>query len=182
MDLLIRPVSAADIPAIKAFTDRWIGLDYYAAGELEELLEQSQGASLGAFASNGEMAAIRLSLAPNSWVEGLGRGVTPSLWRVGPQEMAYFKSLFVSKKFQARGLGVELSLRSIEVLKKLGAKAVLCHSWLESPNNSSQRYLHKLGFEEVARFPKFWYPIDYECTRCAPERCVCTAVEMVKYL
>lgn len=182
MNLLIRPVGRDDAAAIKAFTDRWIGLNYYAEGELEHLLEQSQGTSLAALAPDGEMAAIRLSLAPNTWIEDLGRGVTPDAWRIQASKMAYFKSLFVSKKFQAQGLGKELSLRSIELLKKLGAQGVLCHSWLESPNNSSQRYLIKLGFEEVARFPKFWYPIDYECTRCGPDRCVCTAVEMVKYL
>src|SRR5690606_25552492 len=110
------------------------------------------------------------------------RGLTPDRWQVKPEQMAYFKSLFVAKKFQAAGMGKRLSLESIELLKKCGAKAVLCHSWLESPNNSSQRYLLKLGFEEIARFPKFWYPIDYVCTRCGPKRCECTAVEMVKYI
>lgn len=181
MSLTIRSVTSDDVAAIKVFTDKWIGLNYYQAGELEHYIEQSQGCSLGAFAEDGELAAIRISLAPKTWIEELGRGLTPQLWQVKADKMAYFKSLFVAKKFQAKGLGRKLSLASIEKLKQQGASAVLCHSWLESPNNSSQRYLAKLGFEEIARFPKFWYPIDYECTRCGPKRCVCTAVEMVKY-
>lgn len=178
----IRAVHSDDLGLIKDFTDRWIGEGYYSQGELEHYLEQSRGCSLGAFAASGELAAIRISLAPTTWIEELGRGLTPKAWDVLPEQMAYFKSLFVAKKFQAKGLGRKLSLASIDLLKQQGAKAVLCHSWLESPNNSSQRYLKNLGFSEIARFPKFWYPIDYECTRCGPERCVCTAVEMVKYI
>lgn len=180
--MLIRSVTLKDTPAIKEFTDRWIGTGYYGEGELEHYIEQSKGCSLGAFADDGEMGAIRISLAPTTWIEELGRGLTPEAWDVKPAQMAYFKSLFVAKKFQAKGLGRKLSLQSIELLKQQGAQAVLCHSWLESPNNSSQRYLKNLGFKEIARFPKFWYPIDYECTRCGPNRCVCTAVEMVKYI
>lgn len=182
MSLIIKTITDGDLPAIKAFTDRWIGKDYYGEGELEQLIAQSQGTSLGAFTAEGELGAIRLSLAPGTWMEGLGRGLTPDAWKTEASKMAYFKSLFVAKKFQAHGLGKRLSLESIELLKKHGAQAVLCHSWLESPNNSSQRYLLKLGFEAVAEFPKFWYPIDYECTRCGPSRCVCTAIEMVKYI
>ena len=70
----------------------------------------------------------------------------------------------------------------MEVIKLMGGKAVLCHSWLESPGNSSQRYLSSIGFESVKEHEKFWYEIDYECTRCGPEKCVCTAMEMIKYL
>lgn len=178
----IRPLTLADVPAIKAFTDQWIGLNYYAYGELEHLIDQSLGCSLGAFSDEGELAAIRISLAPGTWIEEIGRGLSPQVWEVAPESMGYFKSLFVADKFQACGLGRKLSLESIKLLKDCGAKAVLCHSWLESPNNSSQRYLLKLGFKPINEFPKFWYPIDYECTRCGPDRCVCTAVEMVKYI
>jgi GNAT superfamily N-acetyltransferase len=182
MNINIRELTQADVTMIKEFTDRWIGLNYYAPGELESLLEQGRGCSLGAFCEAGEMAALRLTLAPGTWHKQLERGLSPELWRVSIDDMAYFKSLFVAEKFQAKGLGTKLSLASIENLKKSGGKAVLCHSWLESPNNSSQRYLIKLGFSAIAQFPKFWYPIDYHCTRCGPKRCECTAVEMVKYI
>ena len=169
------------VALIKAFTDQWIGLNYYSQDELAHYLDQSEGCSLGAFVGD-ELAAVRISLAPGRWIKEMGAGLTPARWKVTENSMAYFKSLFVAKKFQADGLGKKLSLRSIELLKAKGAKAVLCHSWLESPNNSSQRYLLKMGFEAVNEFPKFWYPIDYQCTRCAPRRCECTAIEMVKYI
>lgn len=168
--------------AIKSFCDQWIGKNYYSIGEVEKLLEASTLGELSAsFAAqvDGDLVAIRLSLAPKKWGDIIPRGLTPEAWPVAMDDMAYFKSLFVAEDFQARGLGRQLSTRSIEALKKMGAKGVLCHSWLESPGNSSQRYLKSLGFEEKARHERFWYPIDYECTRCAPERCVCTAAEMV---
>ncbi|PIP91675.1 MAG: GNAT family N-acetyltransferase [Bdellovibrionales bacterium CG12_big_fil_rev_8_21_14_0_65_38_15] len=181
MNLEVRSLRDNDLEQIKQFTDQWIGNDYYDLNSIRTILLQSKGCSLGAF-RDGHLGAVRLTLAPGTWVEEFDRGLTPSKWKIPANQMAYFKSLFVAKDFQANGLGVHLSLESIELLKMLGAKGIICHSWLESPNNSSQRYLSKLGFEAVAEFPKFWFPIDYDCTRCAPKRCECTAMEMVKYI
>ncbi len=181
MNLEIRPLELSDLDIIKLFTDRWIGQDYYSFDELEDVLSLSRGCSLGAFRGS-ELGAVRLTFAPGNWLSKFERGLTPSKWEIPSNSMAYFKSLFVADSFQAKGLGVKLSLESMRLLKNLGAEGILCHSWLESPNNSSQRYLMKLGFKAVNEFPKFWFPIDYECTRCAPRRCECTAMEMVKYI
>ena len=84
------------------------------------------------------------------------------------QRIWLLQKSFVSGDYQQKGIGKSLSDQSIEVLKKMDAKAILCHSWLESPGNSSQRYLQKMGFDSVKEHEKFWYPIDYECTRCSP--------------
>ena len=27
---------------------------------------------------------------------------------------------------------------------------------------------------------RFWFEVDYQCVKCAPERCICTALEMIK--
>jgi GNAT superfamily N-acetyltransferase len=178
--VLIRALNGHDLEKIKTFTDRWIGQDYYSKAEIEEGLGFSGGASFGAFEGE-ELLAVRLSYAPGSWLEK-ARGLTPSQWRVSQKKVAYFKSLFVAEACQGKGIGRQLSERSLAVLRERGAEAVICHSWLESPGNSSQRYLQGMGFSEVARHQRFWFPIDYLCTRCAPERCVCTAVEMIKYL
>ncbi|MCR9204729.1 MAG: GNAT family N-acetyltransferase [Halobacteriovoraceae bacterium] len=179
-------LTRAELPAVKAFTDQWIGKDYYEISELEGLYDASLIEDSGATEScsylalcDGELAGVRLSFAPGKWEGLITRGLTPTVWGVDFSQMAYFKSLFVAEKFQGKGIGISLSQKSLETLKKGGAKGVLCHSWLESPGNSSQRYLKKFGFEEVKKHPKFWFPIDYECTRCAPERCVCTASEMI---
>lgn len=183
-DFKIRPLVSQDIEALKTFTDQWIGKDYYDAKELEEILEASHFketfASFGAWSlTSNDLVAARLTLAPNKWSKIIQRGLSPKTWPCPLEEMAYFKSLFVAEGFQGKGLGRTLSEASLEELRKMGAKAVLCHSWLESPGNSSQRYLLGMNFKEVARHEKFWFPIDYECTRCAPERCICTAAEMV---
>ncbi len=168
---------------VKDFTDQWIGENYYSMEELEKVISFSKqdglNASLLAFVDN-ELAAVRLTYAPGVWVDSQ-RGVTPLKWDLPKERVSYFKSLFVAEKFQQKGLGRELSKKSIEIIKQMGAQAVVCHSWLESPGNSSQKYLLKMDFKPVHTHERYWYEIDYLCTRCNPNRCVCTAVEMIKY-
>lgn len=185
MEILIRPMEKKDLESVRLFTDKWIGDNYFSLDELEMIFDwsQYQGRVSSFVAWDGEtMAGARLTHAPGVWINSKTRGLSPERWSVEPDKTAYFKSLFVSGDYQQKGIGKSLSEKSMAVLKDMGAKAILCHSWLESPGNSSQRYLQKMGFEEVREHPKFWFPIDYECTRCSPERCVCTAMEMIKYL
>lgn len=180
----IRALAASDISSIKDFTDQWIGTNYFDENEVADILQMSQqqnlNASLGAF-DRDELVAVRLTFAPNTWTDKI-RGLTIDHWGVDKHSVAYFKSLFVSEKHQAQGLGKVLSGQSLAILQQMGARAVLCHSWLESPNNSSVRYLQKIGFQKINTHALYWNPIDYECTRCAPARCQCTAAEMIKYL
>lgn len=181
----IRPFAPQDVPGVKAFTDRWIGQNYYAEEELLEIHGLSVAHELNASFiawEKDDVVGVRLTYAPGSWPQKSPRGLTPGRWPVPTHQMAYFKSLFVHEDYQQQGLGRELSGLSLETLKKMGARAVLCHSWLESPGNSSQRYLLRMGFSALQEHPLFWNPIDYECTRCCPKRCVCTAVEMVKLI
>lgn len=84
--------------------------------------------------------------------------------------------------YQKQGLGRELSLRSLEQLHRAGALAVVCHAWVESPENSSVKYLDSLKFEKVKRHRNFWFFKEYDCTRCAPNKCECSADEMIYYL
>lgn len=183
-DIKISPFCSSDIPAVRLFFDRWSGENFYSERELENILEKSQLAGLNAsFCARveGELAGVRLTYAPGGWTQG-HRALSPEKWNVPEKTVAYFKSLFVSGDFQKMGIGKKLSSKSIEVLKEMGAEAILCHSWLESPGNSSQNYLQSMGFESVQEHPKFWYEVDYQCVRCAPEKCICTASEMIKYL
>ena len=46
-----------------------------------------------------------------------------------------------------------------------------------SPNNSSYRYLRKIGFKEIITHPDYWVDVDYICTRDG-NPCHCTAIEM----
>ena len=163
-----------------AFFDLWSGKNFYTTDDIKEVIDKSLGASFIARIGT-EVAGIRLTYAPGDWFEGY-KQVTPGDWKVSEDKVAYFKSLFVSDSFQKLGIGKNLSSKSIEVLKELGAKAILCHSWDESPGNSSRIYLEKMGFEPVNEHKNFWYEVPYLCVRCRPGPCTCTGVEMIKYI
>ena len=138
MEFKILNIEASDIESIKSFTDKWIGLDYYDLGEIEEIVKNNAYASFKVINDSGSIVGVRLTLAP---------------------------------------------YLSIKALKDMGAKAVVCHSWIQSPHDSSRKYLNSLGFEAVSIHEKFWYNIDYDCTRCGKNsKCVCDAQEMIKYL
>ena len=179
------PLLVRDLDHIKKFSDKWIGVDYFRREDLKEILVYSSLNNLNAsFAAwdKEDLVGIRLTFAPGEWIKRFPKGTTPSSWKVEPQKVAFFKSLFIKEDYQGKGLGKKLSNESLKVLKQMGAKAIVCHSWLESPNDSSRRYLDKMGFEKLKDYPQFWNDLNYECIRCSPKKCACTAVEMIKYL
>ena len=188
-EVVIRPLEESDLKNVQLFTDRWIGQDYYSYSELYDVFKKGNQGSLNASfvaLSGGDVVGIRLTYAPGTWIESstevFKKGLSTKEWKVPSLKMGYFKSLFIHEDFQGNGLGKVLSNKALSILKDMGAEAVLCHSWMESPENSSQRYLLKMGFHKIKEHPKFWYEIDYFCTRCGPSRCVCTAGEMIKLL
>jgi GNAT superfamily N-acetyltransferase len=180
----IRKLDSSDSARILAFTDLWIGRGYFSEEELDLIIELSEGTSFVAEAqtSNKELLGVRLSIAPGRIMKLGLKDLSIDQWPVAPEKMAYFKSLFVVESAQGQGIGRSLSNCSIAALQKIGAKAIACHSWLESPQDSSRKYLSKLGFQELRQHSKYWYDVDYECTRCGNNKCICTAVEMVKVL
>ncbi len=185
MSVELKEIGLTDIEKILKFSDKWIGTNYFTAKELEEIIKLGKTAqvntSFKAESIDGKLAGIRLSLAPGEWVNSM-RGLSTDLWNVDSSKVGYFKSLFISDEFQKQGIGKALSNLSIENLKKAGAKAIICHSWLESPSNSSQRYLLSMGFSAVKTHKEFWSEVDYHCIKCGPSKCLCTAVEMIKYI
>ncbi|CAN5583309.1 hypothetical protein BH10BDE1_BH10BDE1_34240 [soil metagenome] len=182
----IHPLNRADLKSLQEFTDLTIGAGYYSAKELEEIFDRSSskdshGVShmCSLLLKNGEeILGVRFTYPPGKWNHGKGKGLDPSTWPHPLEKTGYFQSLFLSDKTQGQGWGSRLSMASIEVLKKLGARGVVCHSWKESPFNSSSKYLEKLGFKKVAEHPLYWAEVDYNCTRCLKPPCQCTAVEM----
>ncbi len=183
----IRPAREADFAAIVKFADQNIGVDYFSVEKVKSILKAStQNEVMCSFVlENLEshcLEGIRLTYAPGVWpARHPSQSIHAHLWQVPVEQTAYFQSLFVSQRFQNQGWGQRLSMASVENLKLLGAKAVVCHSWDESPGNSSRKYLNSLGFEPVISIPNFWHEIDYECTRCG-RGCKCTATEMILYL
>lgn len=185
MDIQIKTISMKDLDRILSFTDKWIGKNYFTKEELRQTLlmgiKKNINTSLLAEYGN-EIIAVRITLAPGEWITSHTYNITPHAWPVSEDKVAYFKCLFIDERFQGRGLGKILSNKSIEQLKKVGTQAIVCHSWVESPNNSSHKYLEKIGFKKIITHANFWYFKEYECTRCGVGRCECSAEEMVLFL
>ena len=181
----IRNIQTQDLSDVKVFTDQWIGDGYFTQKQLLNIFEYSQfndkNCSFIALDDEQKIVGVRLTYAPSGlwWREV--KSISPHLWSTEPKDVAYFKSLFIADKYQGKGLGRELSMRSMQMIKEMQGKAIICHSWLESPNNSSQKYLEKMNFSTVREWPEFWKEIDYSCTRCG-KPCLCTACEMIHYL
>lgn len=164
--MIIRPLTHTDITAAQVFTDRVIGSGYFSACELEDIVQRSckngQSCSLVLEDEAGRLRGLRITFPPGNWQHGKGgaesaaHGLTLKLWKAELQKTAYFQSLFVDPELTGQGWGKRLSLKSMEALKSLGAQAVVCHSWVESPHDSSRRYLRSLGFEKVATHPLYW--------------------------
>ena len=177
----IRPIDREDIPALQNFTDLAIGKDYYSPAEWEDMIHRSQcGDHQCSFVldDDGSIKGVRISFPPGRWRKGKGEGLSPSLWPQPEASTAYFQSLFVAPELMGQGFGKELSLKSIEVLRQVGARGIVCHSWRESPHDSSGRYLRKLGFKRIKEHLQYWKDVDYTCTRCQEKPCLCTADEM----
>lgn len=181
----IRPLREEDLSHVKDFCDRAIGDNYYTLEELQRIYAQSRiGDVMCSYVLvDGDLIrGIRMTYPPGKWTHGKGKGLNPQLWRVSLENTAYFQSLFVELSLSGQGWGSRLSQASIETLKGLKARAIVAHSWKESPNDSSGRYLRGLGFEFVAAHPLYWKDVNYNCTRCLKPPCQCTAEEMIKYL
>ena len=188
MNYKFRNIEIQDIDNVKNFTDKWIGSNYFTKAELRSALilgvQDEHNASFLALDNEDQIIGIRITYLPGEWIqdEHLIQYVTPHEWKAPKSRVAYFKSHFVTEKYQHQGIGRELNLRSLEVLSKLGVLAVACHAWVESPANSSIKHLEKMKFEPVATHKNFWFFHNYECIKCAPKNCECSAQEMIYYL
>lgn len=180
MLMIIRSLTRSDLSAVKDFTDLAIGKDYYSIAELEKIYDQSliDGVMCTLVLEvAGEIKGIRISYPHGNWQSGKGRGLSPLLWPHPLQNTAYFQSAFLSPELTGQGLGITISKEALKRLQSVGAKGVVCHSWKESPGDSSGKYLRKLGFKAVAIHPEYWKAVDYVCTRCG-KPCLCTSEEM----
>lgn len=182
MELNCRPLARTDLEKVQAFADAEIGVGYFQAAELEEIYRRSLKDdvmySLVLEGPGAEILGIRISYPPGRWERGKGRDLNPTAWPHSMGETGYFQSIFIAASLRGQDWGGRMSRRALEILRTGGAKGVVCHSWKESPDNSSTRYLQKLGFVALAEFPLYWKDIDYHCTRCLKPPCQCTAIEM----
>jgi len=182
----IHKLERSDLERLKKFTDVQIGEGYYSLKELEDIFERSLAPDENGnmqmcsflLKDGDEIRGVRFTYPPGQWSQGKGAGLQFSKWPHTLDQTAYFQSLFLSDKVQGQGWGARLSQASIEVLKAVGARGVVCHSWKESPFNSSTKYLEKMGFKKIAEHPLYWKDVNYNCTRCLKPPCQCTAIEM----
>ena len=179
--MIYREFKEEDIEKLLKLTDDLIGINYYSYQDLYKIYKNGfyKGEQLSIIIEDKDIIGFRFTLAPNTWLD---KKIAPELWGVKKEEVAYFQSIFIAKHMTGQGIGRIASLKSIEKLKRLGVKAVVCHSHVESPNNSSQKYLLKLGFKNIKEYPLFWSNIDYLCDTCKVNPCKCTAREMIKVL
>lgn len=180
----IREFQKSDIKNVKSFCDINIGKDYYSEAELEDSQRRSvkngvvTSFVLVAANDDNKIYGLRLCYPPGQWDHGKGNKISPELWGYERADMGYFQSLFLANTVQGQGWGPQLSERAIQALKQLNAKAILTHCWKESPENSSFKYLNKVGFKSLKEHPDYWIEVDYVCTRDGFP-CRCTAIEMI---
>jgi len=181
MDVEIRAMQPQDVIPVSSLADRLVGDAYYTPEIVSETREQSRfkGKIFSYVAlSRGEVVAFRFVLPPGRWEHGRGSGLAPARWTAPLEETAYFQSCFVDHAVMGQGIGRRLAHRALEDLKRAGTRAVVAHSWKESPHGSSLRYLTRLGFEPVAEHPEYWVDVDYTCSLDG-KPCRCTAIEVV---
>lgn len=183
---VIRPMRDADVEPVSQFIDRTLGPGYMPADHLRADLARATAPGPDgepvicahvAVGAEGRLAGFRVAFPPGRWSHGRGDGITPSAWPAPLERCGYFQTIVVDPACAGQGLGRRMSMEALAALRRLGTEAVITHSWLESPHNSSQRYLKGLGFEAVATYPRYWEAVDYTCVRCG-RPCLCTAVEM----
>ena len=183
MTFKIVPLDPSWSEAFILFTDINIGAGYYRKKDVEALIERNQpiNTSFLLIDEAGQIHGVRVSFPPGKWIDLVGsERLFVDRWNDPIDKVGYFKSLFVDQNLQGQGWGPKLSAVAIEQMKKCGADAVVTHSWNESPNNSSTRYLETIGFKVLGKHKNFWSKIDYLCSGCHVKPCTCSADEMYK--
>lgn len=176
----IVPFDLSWVAGVKKLTDQEIGKNYYSLAELKDIVRRSikNGHNTSfVLLDDAQVVGVRLTYPPGQWSQGKGQVMDKALWPFALNETAYFQSLFLKESARNQGWGTLLSQHSIQVLRDLGAKGIVCHSWVESPGDSSRCYLKKLGFETLKVWPHYWKEVDYVCPRCG-KPCLCSAEEM----
>ncbi|MCO4760263.1 MAG: GNAT family N-acetyltransferase [Myxococcales bacterium] len=176
----VRAMRGSDVAAVVTLADRLVGAGYYDADAVSDMLSRSTVGSVvcsHVAVRSGEIVGFRFSLPPGRWQHGRGRGLSPELWPIELDACGYFQTAYVDPVVQRQGVGRAMATAALGNLQRLGARGVVTHCWKESPNNSSFRYLSRLGFEPVREFADYWVDVDYDCVRDG-RPCHCTAIEM----
>ena len=173
-----KKLSMEQYDKLQPFIDKWIGKDFFSKKDVEELVEQD--INYVAF-DRDKLVGVRFAYLPDCWES---KNVSPDKWKVPREQVARGGGIFVHGDYQKKGIGKTLEKRLCKALKEKGAKAICVHSWLESPNNSSQKFLLGNGYKNLKTY-KDYYINAPSCSRCEVTKenpCSCSANEMIKYL
>ncbi len=126
-----------------------------------------------------KLVGLRITSAPGQWE--IGKTCSPDDWGVDPTKVCYFHTAAIDSEYRGAGIGSYLLQTSIDIAKKMDAKAGLAHIWLQSPNNGAFKYFTKNGGKIIKGWPEQW--IDFHnaerpCPRCG-STCHCDAAEMI---
>jgi len=184
--LQLRIIKKEDISAICKMGDEAFGERYITKQLLQKewpLLQSGDNCAsyiLETLDPSPNPIGFRLTYLPGLWLNTKeGKKSHVDLWHIPTEKVAYFKTSYVSENFRGQGWGKEMARLAINQLCKMGAQAIITHSWNESPEDSSGKYLRSLGFKDIGRIERFWQDSDYSCTECLQTPCVCTAMEMM---
>lgn len=155
------------------------GANYLSNEEAEQFLERGQKNGINccfvAFIDE-ELVGFRIAFAPSKW--NIDKWCTPELWPAEPDKIGYFKCNTVHEDYRARSIGSNLMRLSMDAIKRQGAAAGICHTWMQSPGNSAYLYITKVGGEQIKLHKGKWAIEDYHCPVCNGF-CSCEAAEML---
>jgi len=181
-NLKLTPLDISHKESFLNFSDQFIGKNYFNESNFQEQVDLSckngLNCSFVLIDNKNIIAGIRLTYAPGQWLNKIKTRYIQEQ-NLDLNSVAYFKSLFINPNYQKQGLGPKLSNQSIKVLQKMNATHILSHSWKESPNNSSVKYLQKQNFKALGEIKNYWQEVDYLCSGCQLRPCICTSIEML---
>ena len=179
---ILEPLNTKHIEPFLEFSDKYIGKNYFNKDNFETQIKLSHLNSLNSsfviLTSDLQFIGLRITYSPGLWQNYINTQFLGQL-KIPNHKVGYFKSLFIHPDYQGKNIGPYLSNSSLNVLKEMGCTHVVSHSWLESPNNSSVKYLERYGFKQLGVIKNFWKDVDYLCSGCNLTNCQCTAVEMI---
>ena len=98
---------------------------------------------------------------------------------VGQEGEAYVRTVAVSPDFSGRGIGTDLVAKSVEYLKRVGAKKIMSPLWKHDGIVNSDVIFRRNGFLPLREIPDYWYADSiakgYSCPVCG-KGCHCTCV------
>lgn len=144
--MLLRDANAGDFARILQLNEESVHFLSFLDQARIELLH-SQAAYHKVIEHSGEIAAFLMAFRENSLYDG-----TNYRWFVERFErFLYIDRIVVSRKYQGQGVGNKLYDDIFSFAKNSGAMHITCEFDIDPPNEISQRFHARYGFNEVGQ-------------------------------